>query len=44
MAPWGVAEVYFFVPGLVIGGLEDIKYIDKGKADVHHQLLLQLGN
>lgn len=37
-------EIYFFAPGLAIGGLEDIQYVTKGKADVHHQLLIQLAS
>ena len=37
-------EIFFFVPALILGGLEEIKYIQKGTADVHHQVLLQLGN
>ena len=37
-------EIYYFVPALIIGGAEDIKYINKGKANVHHQVLFQLGS
>ena len=37
-------EIYYFVPALIIGGAEDIKYINKGKAAVHHQVLFQLGS
>ena len=36
-------EIYYFVPALAVGGGEDIKYIDKGKAAVHHQVLFQVG-
>ena len=36
-------EIFFFAPALVIGGAEDIKYVKKGKAEVHHQVLLQIG-
>ncbi|MCL1925744.1 MAG: DUF1851 domain-containing protein [Syntrophorhabdaceae bacterium] len=36
-------EIYYFVPALVIGGGEDIKYIDKGKGVVHQSLLFQMG-
>ena len=35
-------EIFFFVPALVLGGAENIKYIDKGKADVHHHVLFQM--
>jgi hypothetical protein len=37
-------DIYFFVPALVAGGAENIKYVDKGKAAVHHQVLFQLGS
>ena len=37
-------EIFFFVPALVLGGQEDIKYIKKGDANVHQQLLFQIGN
>ena len=37
-------EIFFFVPAIVIGGAEDIKYIKKGAANVHHQVLLQINN
>ena len=37
-------EIFFFVPAIILGGKEDIKYIKKGSANVHHQVLLQLGN
>lgn len=37
-------EIFFFVPALILGGKEDIKFIKKGNANVHHQVLLQLGN
>lgn len=36
-------EIYFFVPALVLGGAEEIKYIDKGHAGIHQEILLQLG-
>ena len=36
-------EIYYFTPALIAGGAEDIKYVDKGKADVHHLVLFQLG-
>lgn len=36
-------EIYYFTPALVTGGAEDIKYVDKGNAAVHHQVLFQLG-
>jgi len=37
-------EIFFFVPALVLGGREDIKYVKKGNANIHHQLLLQIDN
>lgn len=37
-------EIYFFAPALVLGGGHNINYVEKGTADVHHQLLFQLGN
>ncbi len=37
-------EIYYFVPALCLGGGENIKYIDKGKATVHQNILFQLGN
>ena len=37
-------EIFFFVPALVLGGGENIKYIKKGKANVHQQVLFELGN
>lgn len=36
-------DIFFFVPALVLGGGEDIKYVQTGKAAVHHQVLLQIG-
>ena len=36
-------EIYYFVPALVMGGEEDVKYIDKGKGVVHQSLLFQMG-
>lgn len=36
-------EAFFFVPALVLGGGEDIKYVNKGDASTHQQLLLELG-
>lgn len=36
-------EAFFFVPALVLGGGEDIKYVSKGDANTHQQLLLQIG-
>jgi hypothetical protein len=36
-------EIYYFVPALIIGGGEDIKYIDKGIGTVHQSLLFQMG-
>ena len=37
-------EIFFFTPALIMGGAEDIKYIKKGSASVHHQILLQIKN
>ena len=37
-------EAFFFVPALVLGGGEDIKYVKKGDASTHQHLLLQIGN
>ena len=39
-----VNECFFFVPALVIGGAENIKYIQKGDANVHQHVLFELGN
>ena len=36
-------EIFFFVPALIVGGAEDIKYIGKGNAAVHHWVLFQVG-
>lgn len=36
-------DIFFFKPALCIGGKEDIDYVAKGNAAIHHQLLLQLG-
>ena len=35
-------QIYFFVPSLILGGKESIECIDKGDANVHQDLLLQL--
>lgn len=34
-------EIYFFAPALIIGGVEEIKHIDKGNAVIHQSILLQ---
>ncbi len=39
-----VDEVFFFVPALIFGGAEDIQYIEKGTANVHQQLVFQMGS
>lgn len=39
-----VNECFFFVPALVIGGAENIKYIQKGDANVHQHVLFEIGN
>ncbi|MDR2088967.1 MAG: DUF1851 domain-containing protein [Clostridiales Family XIII bacterium] len=36
-------EIFYFTPALVLGGGEEIKYIDKGIAHVHQALLFELG-
>ena len=36
-------EAYFFVPALVLGGGEDIKYVSKGDASTHQHVLLEIG-
>ena len=36
-------EAFFFVPALVLGGGEDIKYVKKGDASTHQLVLLQIG-
>ena len=38
------SEIFFFVPALAIGGAEEIKYVKKGDANVHQQVLFELGN
>ena len=37
-------EIFFFVPALVLGGAENIKYVKKGDANVHQQVLFEIGN
>ena len=37
-------DIFFFVPALVLGGREDIKYIDKGNGVVHQLILFELGS
>jgi len=37
-------EIFFFVPALIFGGSETIKYLDKGSANIHQQILFQMGN
>ena len=36
-------EIYFFAPALIAGGAEELKYVDKGDAAVHHEILFQWG-
>jgi hypothetical protein len=43
MGSIGYEEIYFFAPALVIGGAENLRFIDKGIANVHHTLLFQMG-
>ena len=40
----GYRDIFFFTPALVLGGGEDIKYIEKGNGVVHQQVLLAIGN
>lgn len=37
-------EIFFFVPALILGGVENIEHIGKGDANIHQQLLFELGN
>ena len=37
-------DIFFFVPALVLGGRENIKYIEKGNGAVHQMVLLAIGN
>ena len=37
-------DIFFFVPALVLGGSEDIKYIEKGNGAVHQMVLLAIEN
>ena len=39
-----VNECFYFVPALVTGGAENIKYIQEGDANVHQHVLFELGN
>ena len=32
-------EIFFFVPALILGGAEDMKYVKKGDAATHQALL-----
>ena len=36
-------EIYFFAPALIAGGAEELKYVDKGDAAIHHEILFQWG-
>lgn len=38
----GKDEMYFFVPALRLGGIDDIEYVEKGNAVVHLDILFQL--
>ena len=40
----GYQDIFFFTPALVLGGGEDIKYIEKGNGTVHQMVLLAIGN
>jgi len=35
-------EMLLFEPAICVGGSEEIKFIKKGNAIVHHQLLIQM--
>ena len=37
-------DIFFFVPALVLGGKEDIKYINKGNGVIHQQILFEIGS
>ena len=37
-------DIFFFVPALILGGKEDIKYIDKGNGIIQQQILFELGS
>lgn len=37
-------DIFFFVPTLVLGGKEDIKYIDRGNGVVHQHILFEIGS
>ena len=37
-------DIFFFVPALVLGGKEDIKYIDRGNGVVHQHILFEIGS
>ena len=37
-------EIFFFAPALIIGGIEKVEYVKKGDANVHHEVLFQIGN
>ena len=43
LGPISFEECFFFVPALAIGGAEDIKYVQKGDANVHQHVLFELG-
>jgi len=36
-------EIYFFKPALVLGGAENVEFIDKGDGSVHQSILFQMG-
>lgn len=40
----GYKDIFYFTPALILGGGENIQYIDKGNGVVHQQVLLMLGN
>ena len=39
----GNKDIFFFTPALVLGGGENIKYIEKGNGAIHQQVLLAIG-
>jgi hypothetical protein len=36
-------EIYYFTPAIVLGGAEEVKFIEKGNAQVHQEILFQIG-
>jgi hypothetical protein len=36
-------EIFYFVPALMLGGGEELKFVDKGNARIHQELLFEMG-